>query len=512
MYRILIVDDEAVEREVVRFLINQYDFPLDISEAVNGKDALEQLKEQRFDILLTDIRMPFLDGLVLSNKARELYPDIHILFFSGYDDFSYVKEALSLQVVNYILKPIDSGEFQRTILDVLERIRTRERLTRERKAVEDFTRNHVLYQLVNKTDIKRLEALFPQLDLTFVYACHRLFLIQLEHDFFGMSSEDADFFSLDLQQMLPEDCYFINLNPSQNLLLFTGQKRLLSWYQDLADRLAFQIQKTCQANCFISISNPIAGPQEIPQAYEEAERQLMERFFFAGSTLVDEESSISLSTAMQDDTILNQLRMDIQFKDTFSLKKHMSLLIDAFKREKQLSHIYFRFFCTNVMKLLLDGFPQNMDKSFEEYANVIYRSTHLSKIESLLLRLTDELAGILEREQESPKYVLQKVKQYIHNHYSEDLSLDILAKEVYLTPRYLSALFIEETGCGINRYIKRVRMEKAQELLLNTNLKVNDICQKVGYSNLSYFCKSFAEEFGTTPNNFRHMPPTIDRS
>jgi len=93
----------------------------------------------------------------------------------------------------------------------------------------------------------------------------------------------------------------------------------------------------------------------------------------------------------------------------------------------------------------------------------------------------------------------------------ENLSLDILAKEIYLTPCYLSALFIKETGAGINRYIKKVRMHKAEQLLRTTNIKVSDICHEVGYPNLSYFCKSFAEEFGMTPNQFRQVNHTTER-
>ena len=95
------------------------------------------------------------------------------------------------------------------------------------------------------------------------------------------------------------------------------------------------------------------------------------------------------------------------------------------------------------------------------------------------------------------------VKQYVYAHYGEELCLSLLADKVYLTPRYLSTMFIQETGCGINKFIKNVRMEKAKELLLHTNMKINDICQKVGYSNVSYFCKSFMESFGTTPEKFR---------
>ncbi|KLV26585.1 hypothetical protein ABW02_10840 [Niallia circulans] len=93
--------------------------------------------------------------------------------------------------------------------------------------------------------------------------------------------------------------------------------------------------------------------------------------------------------------------------------------------------------------------------------------------------------------------------QYIHEHYAEDLSLNILADKVYLSPRYLSDVFIQETGSGINKYIKQVRMDAAKNLLIHTNMKINDICKQVGYQNISYFVRSFRESFGLSPEKFR---------
>lgn len=503
MYQILIVDDESIEREVVRFLFKEYKFPLEISEAANGKEALELLSRQRFDILFTDIRMPFLDGFELASKALELYPDIQIIFFSGYDEFSYVKKALSLHVVNYILKPVDSDELKATITNVLNQIREKEESSKKQKATLDFSQNHILYQLVNRTHIKQLETLYPALDLSFLYRCCRLLLIQLEHDYFQRESAEAagSSFSLDLQHLLPPDSYYINLNPSQDLIIFTGQDHLLSWYQNLCTKITDHIQKQYLIRCHLALSELISHPDELADAYEEAETQVMEHIFFKNTSAPSALSESSQS----DDDILEQLRLDIKFKDSQNLQRHMANLLQLYKSKKNLSHIYFRFLSTNVLTLLLEGLSLNTDESVDEYAKIVYRSSHISEIEALLLRLTEQLAARLDEERDSPKYALQMVKQYIHTHYNEYLSLDILAEKVYLSPRYLSALFISENDCGINKYIKKVRMEKAQDLLLHTNLKVNDICLKVGYSNLSYFCKSFAEEFGTTPDKFRNQ-------
>lgn len=515
MLKILVVDDEAVEREVIRFLLHKFQMPFEFTEEINGKNALSRLEQEKFDILLTDIRMPFVDGLTLANKARELYPDIYIIFFSGFDDFAYVKEALSLHVINYILKPIDPEEFKRTISDIMEQIRIREKLQKEKKATQDYIQNHLLYQFIYKRkSIAQLKLLYPEFDFSFVYACHRLFLIQLDKDSFGMETDNSDTSSLELnlKQLLPEDSYLINLNPSESLILIAGQEKSFLWYQNLADKLVTRIQQSCQVNCFIAISNSFSDPVEIYAAYKSAEMKLQERFFFDG-TFTETSSLVSSDLHMEnEDTLLKHLQTDIQFKDSFSLKKHMTILLDTYKRQENISHIYLLFQCCNILKILLDALPDDKNESFDKYANAIHHAKHFSEIEALLIRLTNKLASILDRRQETPDFLMDKVKRYIHYHYADDLSLNILAGQVYLTPHYLSALFINETGIGISRYIKKIRMEKAKELLLNTNLKIADICTKVGYSNTSYFCKSFTEEFGTTPHQFRNTVYSTERS
>ena len=129
-----------------------------------------------------------------------------------------------------------------------------------------------------------------------------------------------------------------------------------------------------------------------------------------------------------------------------------------------------------------------------------------SRIRSLLLELTHTLAAEFTEEQKPQSHAIVLAKQFIHQNYAQPLSLNIIADQVHLSARYLSSLFMEEEGIGINRYIKKVRSQKASELLLGTNMKVNEICERVGYANLSYFCKCFQEDFGMTPDKFRSQP------
>ena len=117
--------------------------------------------------------------------------------------------------------------------------------------------------------------------------------------------------------------------------------------------------------------------------------------------------------------------------------------------------------------------------------------------------MVEELEQMFRMAEDSPKRTIALTEQYIQEHYREALSLDLLAEKAFRTPHYLSSIFIQEKGVGINKYIKNVRMEKARELLMGTNMKISEICEQVGYGSVSYFCRSFRNEYGVTPEQYR---------
>ena len=497
MYEILVVDDEAVEREVVRFLLKKYGFPVTVTEAANGREALELLRQKQFHVLFTDIQMPFLNGLELARQARELAPELHIIFFSGFDDFEYARQALSLRVIDYILKPVEPDKFRATISGVIEQLRTREQAAREKAETRAVIRRHVLRQLLSGVSPEQLTALYPQWDISFLWAYHQLFLIQL---FQRDDSTGALFPSDMVTELLPEHCHCVNLKPGLSLVLLFGQRHQEKWYRDLTDQITGHIRKSFLTDSIIALSRSFDKPEEIYSVYLETEQTLRENaFFLAEKSPASEEEGFSSNEAM-----VSQLTTDIRLKDQKSIQQHIEAFLDSFRRQQPHSHIYIRYLCTNIVKVLLDALTACPEEAFDPYARKIWDGS-FSDIEKLLRELSEKLVCQLENESQFQNHGISMVKQYIRKHYAEGLSLDILAEKVHLSPRYLSSLFMEEEGIGINRYIKEIRMTKARELLLETNLKVTDICTQVGYSNLSYFCKSFSDHYGVTPDKFRTL-------
>lgn len=507
MYRILIVDDERDERNVIRFLLNKNNFQLIIDEASNGKEALSLLQTQPVDILFTDVKMPFVDGIELATRARELYPNLHIIFFSGHDDFYYAKKAISLRAVEYILKPVKPDEFQNTISTVLQNIKNEEKQHELKEANTEFLKTHILYRLINKTPIEMLKNEYPTMNFDFLHHYSSLMLMQFEEPFFDRLSKEEDtfFFYNQIKKMFPDyTSDFINLNPFQILLLL-GKTDRNKEYKEIAINIQKQVYLEYGINCYISVSNEYSSPSELPEIYDELELYLEDRFFYSDTYIypIDPSTRESKEYLEQDEHILQKIKTAIHLVDIVSFKQNMNLLFQKYQSKQELSHIYVRYFFSRLLQTLCQELPHYNKELVNKKMESIFSCQHFSVIETILVDVQDEVIQRLEEKEQSPKHVIHLVQKYITEHYGEDLSLNLLAEKVYLSPSYLSEIFIKETGCGINKYIKSLRMENAQDLLNNTNMKITDICKMVGYHNLSYFVRSFREHFGSSPEKYR---------
>ena len=220
MFTILIVDDEKLERNGIKFLLNREKEEFRILEAENGKDALGVLSSNHVDILFSDVKMPYMNGLELVQQVRERCGDMEIVIFSGYNDFSYAREALRYGVVDYVLKPVDPAEFSKTLQRVMDNIRMREAEEEQRTLQKDYLIKYFLidYLYTGDTDnAAKLEKLLGDgghiLD-----RCVRMILVSAASGFFETEEEH---FTGTLREQLQREFYYINLNSNESLLLFT---------------------------------------------------------------------------------------------------------------------------------------------------------------------------------------------------------------------------------------------------------------------------------------------------
>lgn len=504
MCRMLIADDEREERKAVIFLLNQCPFPLEIEEAENGQDALDKLSKNEADILLTDVRMPFLLGTELASRARELYKDLQIIFFSGYNDFPYVKKALTLGAVDYILKPINPEELKKVVSCAIQRLQAQKRTAKQEQLATVYLRNHLLSRLLYGADLESFDREFKENDPRFPEELERFFLLQFDDPVFG--GIDQDLLEKAVAKALNGRPYhFLNLNTYQSVVfLRKGGGPYLSAGMT-AKALQEQISSCCGKPCYLSISDALTGAASIAAAYARAEQALDDRFFFKNCYIypISDDNPSEPINSEEDDTILRSVSDAIQFKDTYSLQKSVHMILTKYSDKRNQSKINVSYIFSQLVGILYRALPSEKN-GLQDLLERLYSCQYFEDIKSIVSDILARVVQQLDTGMEPTGHAIKMIKKYIQEHYNEELSLTRLAELFYLSPHYLSDLFIRETGYGINKYIKTIRMERARDRILNTNEKIQDICKDIGYPNFSYFCRSFRETFGQTPESFRH--------
>lgn len=510
MLTILIVDDEKLERNGIKFLLNREKEKFHIIEAVNGKDAVGILASRHVDILLTDVKMPYMNGLELSAHVKETYPEVEIVIFSGYNDFSYAREALRYGVVDYVLKPVDPDEFHRTMERVLRHIEERRLEYEKQEHQEDCLKKYFLQEWIYTESSKsrdNLKILTEDPD-DILNRCTRMILAAASNAFFETEEEH---FIGSLKERLQRDFYYINLNSNESLFLFVEK---YTDYAETAEDLYQFFSRQYDIECYFAVSREVHGWEKFPDEFRQLEGLLSGQFYQPKRHVMinGQTDTSAVSTTEPDSKLAEQISNDIHYKDAVRLKQDFQKLEQKYRDEKKYSEMYVKFVFSGIVKEICEQFPEMGEKVLAKRVERIYRCRKISDILDIVNDCIREFEAYLNEQQDGVRKEVAQVKNYIQHHYKDgDLSPDHLAAMVYLSPGYLSAVFKEETGVTINRYVREVRMNKAKELLENTNMKILSISAEVGFSSSTYFCRSFREFFGVSPESCR-KGQTVDEA
>lgn len=503
MRKLLIVDDERIEREGIKMLLKKMNADLDIIEAGNGKQACKILEEQEIDLLLTDIKMPFMSGIELVRIAREKNKNMPIAIFSGFGEFTYAQEAIKYDVTDYILKPIKPREFQETIARMLERCCSVEARKAEQQNRIGFVDKYLLQKYLFTGKEKYIHAMLQSEEIRkgseSIADIQNMMLLDTDRNFF---EENGTKLIPQLQELLNRRIEYLDLNTHQMVLFFF--RSATDNYPRIAGVISDLMDKDYGVKCYIAVSRQLHSLEEYPKAYQELELQMENKFYYTDQNIFqyyDEEEGNGNGEQKTD--YQSAIRENIKLKDITHLWDNYKKLILQIKRESMNSQMYMKFIFSEIVKELFDEMQADGSEQMRKQIEWIYQAGNLEEI----CNITEECIQkyekwILELEQ-GARSDIDQVKQYIQYHVDEDLSIDKLAAMVYLSQGYLSYVFKKETGMNLSRYIRQCRMEKAKELLKETNMKIVQICEKVGFSNVSYFCQSFREYCGVSPDKYR---------
>jgi len=507
MFTILIVDDEKIERDGIKGLIAELKYELRVIEAENGEKALECLRLNPVDILLTDIKMPFMGGLELAEQASLAQPSLEIIIYSAYGEFDYARRALYTNASSYLLKPIDLDEFAGVMSGVMQKctdkaaqqIRTAQIMEGYQKGLE-HEKEKWLIDLLNGVNVISDAAPLP-----FGGGPVALMLIDFKERFFDRNYE---VFEETAQQIIAGEYEMLNLNEYQSVLFVPcpasgGQEKI----REMSGRMAERISERFYRHCCIVYGPVISDWHEISACYEQIEQTVDYKFFFEDTVVLfsGEDLAGRVPDIVSAEALIADINQFINYEEYAGASKSIELLFSHLSRNGSSSAIYVKYLCSDLVKNAFEKSARKQKTDFQQTVERIFKSDSILHVKEVLLQVLAEIEPDNDRPDESKRHIVQQVIKIVEKDFRNDISLEVIAGRVSLNPSYLSHLFKKETGQSLIKFITLQRLEQAKHLLSRTNMKIVDIAENVGYWNSSYFCLTFKKYYGISPQKYREM-------
>ena len=503
MYSILIVDDEKIERRGIKFLLKNLQIELDIIETSNGQEALKYLQSNKVDILFTDIKMPFMDGIELIKNIKEQKMNMKIVIFSGYEEFEYAKFAAKMGVEDYILKPVDPDEFEGTITKIISELNEEKSKKKKEDKNLSIIKEKMLQNLFSGTPFDDvLEISEDIIDLNYLKSYKWLFLIDFNKEVDVQSN-------LKIKEVLENNLQFnfeyININVQQSVIIFE-QNSIYKDKTNIVKRIQNYINEILGDKCYIAIGNDIDDINNLVEIIKKAQILIDKRFYEKDKYIFlesDEEKNVHNDDSIDDEKILKHIISDINVKNIEGIRDSFNILCEKYRRADSFSPVYIKFIFSIILKEFFKNIPDVSDEKLKEDINYLYKASDFFDVMKVVNNYINKLEEVFLKNPLIEHREIETIKQYIYNNYNKDISVEMLAEKVCLAPSYLSNLFKKETGQNLSKFIKEYRMNKAKQMLEETYEKIVDISNAVGYPNVSYFCQSFREYFGVSPQKYR---------
>ena len=482
MKTVLIVEDEKLIRQGIRTMIQRSGVPVEmIMECNNGEMALEMLQSQKVDVIFTDIRMPKMNGIELVEKIQELPEKPIIIAVSGYADFSYAVEMLRMGVRDYILKPVEREKLQ----DIMRKLEQEIAESRENsKTTKRLGHQQLKYLMLNERiteeELNTMQSEYESefdLQAYYVYAVNPrktqaaekqyIYLHNVEgYDVYLVSDKNAP---LLLKNELAQEYVGIST-------MHSGIRELRAAYQDAVDarRHAFCTNR------------------ETFWAGEDRKR-IPEDFYEQGKRLIGEEMKLRRlqlpGTDKTEELIKSWNGLFYAVKNEWVEPGDFSVCMDHFFREVRKTY-----------RNMLTDEEANL-KRLADYYSFPTLAVWQTEFMEWLLALHERINSRFDTNKNQQK--IKRAIEYIQENYDKDLNMAVVSNNISMNYSLFSSLFKEYTGSNFVNYLKAIRMEKAKELLAETDLRIVEISAKIGYDNEKHFMKTFKASCGVSPSEYR---------
>ena len=525
-YKVMLVDDEDEVREAIKKRINWEEIGFNVvASAENGEDALEKAKKYNPDVVMSDIQMPFMDGLTFCRMLKSDQPGTKFIIFSGYDEFEYAKEAIRLEAEEYILKPIDAEELKRVFLRIKERLDDEYNKRRNLEVLQKYY-NESLPILQEQLLIGILEGRIGE---NSIHKYVKDYNVDLNASFYCVcvveatnANEESSYLgqmlAVSLKQIVDEQ---LSKNYDTITTNYLGQvivvAKLMNTEQgklfiESVDQICKLASRMLGVPTSAGISHVVGQLKELSHAFMEAKDALAYRIMLEDNQaiLIQDVEPGYVSFAEIDDTMTNKLLKNIKVDTKEDLAKTIDEIINSFRKStvsiNQLQ-LYLVEIYVGLMRL-----ARSYKLSSEQMSTLdrdVYTETRafnsLDEMRTWLEDICLQLRGLIRKErQDTTTLLVEKAKEYINDRYKDSsLSVDSVCSYLGVSTTYFSSLFKKNTGVSFVTYITNIRMEQALHLLESTNEKSYVIAGLVGYEDPNYFSYVFKKAYGISPSKYR---------
>ncbi|WP_283681768.1 response regulator [Parablautia sp. Marseille-Q6255] len=525
--KVVIADDEERICRLIEALIDWETLGLEIAAvAHNGVEACEIVEQVKPDILITDIRMPGCSGLELVEQVKRSQPEIEIIIISGYAHFEYAQQAIKFGVGDYLLKPISKAELNSTLQKLSGRISRRKESEQDRKELlrraqqdDEQLRQSLIFDLQDKEGLSLSgEILQERYHLRVQEGLFQVFLLHMDSGTQTMSEASA-------QIMMEKARGFLERGLRDKCLEFVlavrGYQAVgVMNYRRQDQKEIRRALKNClgtletQKNLFqpVAFSASLGGEktrcEDIRESFREAEELIWERLVRGTGRLLERQGTRKLPFWKNLlDTYLSDVTAAAEVLDPAPAEEGAKKLLMAVRSVPDVrgSEII------NLVYAAADLFAarvQLSDRSaaLEQFHAQCERRSSIEEVfDAFAAFQREHLRTLIDRHENETVRPVRKAKQYIQDHFSEQITLEEVSDAVGLSPAYFSTLFKKTQGEGFARYLIRVRMEQAKLLLRESNLPTSEVCRKVGYNDLKHFTHTFEKAAGVKPSTYRKL-------
>ena len=528
LYRIMLVDDEE---EVRKAMIRKMDWEglgfTVVGDAENGQDALEKLEQLEPDVVMTDIRMPYMDGLALTSYIREKYPSVKVLIFSGYDDFEYAQQAIKLNVTEYILKPVNGQELgeilSRIRVSLDQEIEQRRDIDTLRESYLPILRELFLNNLVGRTtDVDAVVPKLREYGIDILDARKWLAAVihveQMEQTEGQVLSQHQELIPISVKRLVEDHlkpyCRFAIFNSADGITVIAAvdednsQTGLINVLNDTCK----ESRRMLEVAITVGVGHSCSTLQEISRSYQAAVDALGYRAIVGGGKIIyiNDVEPVSRGKLQLDAKGEAELTAAVKFGPRELIGSVIQNLVSRMDDVRVHARQYqvYMLSIVNCLTRLMQQYDLNMDEMFADqgpYADILAGIHRREDFAAWVVPIACRVNEAMNRERDNTtRKVILEAQRYIQENYSNpELSVEMLCRHLHMSPAYFSTVFKKETGQTYINYLTEVRLEKAVELLNTTDDKTYIVAQKVGYQEQNYFSYVFKKRYGVSPTKYR---------